>query len=123
MSDDDTRSLLEEAAIDQAQGEQKLCQAFLMHCDDIAQVWATQPGLTPYERTSGTVFSIMAALDGTSPGIPIFDVVSAAHCTVENTLIEEGTVITRDRYLHDEYVRIRDLRNEAASKQVKEGEE
>lgn len=110
--------LLEQQQRDQRNGESKLRRLFLEHCDDLAQYWANQPDLTPYERTNGVVYSVLAAIDGTSPQVPAFDMISATNEEVGNTLIEEGTLITGPRDLRGEYTRVVKNRTEAATKQV-----
>lgn len=111
-------SLDEEQARDQQRGEALLRGEFLGHCDDMARYWANQPDLTPYERTSGVVFSILSTLDGTNCDLPAFDIISAANTDIGNVCVEEGTVISHTRNLRNEYTHIQTLRMEAAEQQV-----
>lgn len=118
LTDDEARTLMEEVLTDQRRGETLLRNEFLEHCDDMAQYWAKVPDLTPYERTSGAVFSILCTIDGTNGDIPAFDVISAAHMEIGNVLVEEGTLITGTRNLHGEYTKLQKVRAEAAAAEV-----
>lgn len=122
MTDDEAKAVMDDIMIDQRNGETKLRRLFLEHCDDRAHHWANLPDLTPYERTSGVVFSILAAIDGTDPHVPAFDMISAVHEEVGNVLIEEGTLISGTRDLRGEYLHIVKNRTEAANIEVSEND-
>jgi hypothetical protein len=72
----------------------------------IAQEWSRQ-GCDPLRMCEGVAFSILAMIDGASPGVPAMDLVLRPHpddrafCQNQGTdFFQEGMVIN-DCYLHD----------------------
>lgn len=55
--------------------EERLTDKFLRQCDAWAEYWAKVPEITPIERTTGVVHSILSTLDGGSAGIPMMNLV------------------------------------------------
>lgn len=53
----------------------RLKEKFLNHIEGLANYWASPPDLTPIMRTRGMAYSILSALDGVGPGIPMMDLV------------------------------------------------
>lgn len=55
--------------------EQRLTDKFLRQCSGWADYWAKVPDITPIERTTGVVHSILSTLDGGTAGIPMMNLV------------------------------------------------
>jgi hypothetical protein len=77
---------------------------------DCADYWSKQPDRSERDRCDGLAFSILAILDGTSPGVPAFDLVvrphpdNEAYCRERGLNWEvDGQVINDDVHLHNLY--------------------
>lgn len=81
----------------------------LEHMRHLAQYWAIIPkDVTVLERCEGVAFSILNIFDGTSSGLPAFDLVVRPHPDDKQFHIDEGEnympdglVINDDCHLHD----------------------
>ena len=88
---------------------------FIGQLREIARYWdrfeGTEPGseqLSQIERIEGAIFSVLNILDGTSMGLPCFDLVLRPHEDDKQDAIdngenwfESGMVINDNCYLHD----------------------
>lgn len=113
----------------------RLKEKFLNHVEGFAQGWASPPDLTPIERTRGVAYSILALLDGSSPGVPMMDLVPV---TEENRFAEmwdlacdNGGVVSKniEKLHHDTKIEAGNLRHDfinlrkEAAEQIAENEE
>lgn len=84
-------------------------EMFLNQARAYAAYWAELPGKTAQERCDGLAFSLMNIFDGTSVGLPAFDIVvrphpddKAYHIREGTKYFEDGTVLN-DCMLHEMY--------------------
>jgi hypothetical protein len=84
---------------------------FLAQCRANARYWAALPNKTPQERCDGVTFSLLAMLDGTTPSIPMIELVLRPHPDDKAYCIGKGenwhkpglAITDSPRELHDEY--------------------
>lgn len=113
----------------------RLKEKFLNHIEGLAQGWASPPDLTPIERTRGVAYSILASLDGTSPGVPMMDLVPVTEenefAEMWDLVCENGEVVPKniEKLQHDTKIEAGNLchdfinlRKEAAA-EIAENEE
>ena len=83
----------------------------------MSNTWAKYPDLTVEERLNGLCFSILAMIDGVSPGIPAIDLVLRPHpeakeygVTNGENYFQDGMIINDDDcYLHNLWYNSPDL--------------
>jgi hypothetical protein len=75
-----------------------------------AHYWATLPGKTSAERCEGLGFSLLNIFDGTTCGLPAFDLVTRPQSDAKDYDVSqgrdyyvEGAVLNADCYLHEAY--------------------
>lgn len=89
--------------------KEEVREMVLDHMRHLAHYWATTPNAgTVKERCEGVAFSILNIFDGTSSGLPAFDLVVSPHPDDKQFHIDEGEnympdglVINEDCHLHD----------------------
>ncbi len=81
---------------------------FLKHLEDMVRYWNGVENKTKFEALDGLTFSILAALDGCSPELPLCDISvqphedDKAYCqTAGENWFEPGQVFNDDVHLHE----------------------
>lgn len=89
--------------------EEEVREMFLDSVRGAVQFWANVPDKTPQERCDGVAFSILNIFDGTSGGMPAFDLLVAPHSQDKQFAINKGSdyfepqMMINDCYLHELY--------------------
>lgn len=88
----------------------ELRDAFMHHVRDMVWYWSRQDERSEFRKLSGLAFSILSAIDGTSMGLPAFDLVARPHPDNKQyridqgeQWIEDGMCINDDVMLHEEF--------------------
>jgi hypothetical protein len=77
---------------------------------NLASYWGSVPEKSVEDRLSGLCFSLLNIFDGTSLGLPAFDLVvrphpddKALHIRNGERYYEDGMVINADVHMHEEF--------------------
>lgn len=90
--------------------KEELRDAFMHHVRDMVRYWSQQNERNELRKLEGLAFSILSAIDGTSMGLPAFNLVARVHPDDKQyridqgkQWIEDGMCINDDVMLHEEF--------------------